>query len=351
MHRHILCAIFLIPIALAFIACDEETTAPPIDEPTAQLLEGVWTLRVSPDPELYDPFLIPGTFSTVEDTVIFDTSQGTFRGDMAGRGVNGLDIYWEGDTWSWLMTLSVDVARDGETLTGTFETAMKGGNPITGTVFGAPGDEIPEIAVRLTPAHISIPLEASLNMLSHVSGYHDRSVTWNQEPAGVGTLSSSGRYTAPQNAPEPTEVMIVATSMVDIGARGTATVVIEVPPVDPGDPVEPVCQYVQGYWSVAMIPFSQDGSRGYPARTTWNFYQDGCDLVLNDRGTLVALEITGPYAHGICQTAPMTQYTYDLYFHDGMVIVEPSTIEILNMLEPSEPELLSIRGNRWVLPK
>ncbi|MBU1675438.1 hypothetical protein KKA85_06610, partial [bacterium] len=228
------------------------------------------------------------------------------------------------------------------TLTGTFGGFGKpaGGEDIEGTLFGAPGDEIPRIDVSVSPSYITLPPQASLQLLARVTGCDNRAVTWSLFPAGAGSLDGAGRYTAPGSAPDPPLVTITATSTVDIGASGDAAVNIEVPP--------PTCDFVHGNWEVHILIETADGFQDdcYDL-AYWFFVQDECSLTLYDRGRQVELGMTGAYAQGVLQI-PSAQYTYGLHFRDGVEIADGSGIEYLSLFEPTEPHYRPVLGFKLV---
>jgi hypothetical protein len=92
------------------------------------------------------------------------------------------------------------------------------------------------VTVTVAPATASIQVNGSQQFTARVSGTANQGVTWsvNGVPGGnaqVGTISSSGIYTAPATVPTPSSVIIAATSVVDPSATGTATVTVLSTPV------------------------------------------------------------------------------------------------------------------------
>ncbi len=331
-------AIFLVLAALPFIACDEDTTTPPIDEPFVPLLDGEWTLRVSPD-SYVDEFLLPVTFAATKDSVFLSTTVGEYAGEISGRQIPlNLQALADDNQIFFFADMIVDV--DGTSLTGTIEGMIKSaGDTFKGTLFGVPGDTVPEISVSVVPASLTIPRQASLQLHADITGWSGNAVTWSLDPDDAGTMSSSGRYTAPWSLPDPPQVTIRATSSIDIGAFDTAVIDIEVPPE--------TCEDVYGWWEVWILCewVLGDGENEW-MQLDWQMNQDGCSLLLSDRGRDVELEMSGSYAHGE-YIHDDVHYTYNLYLRGGTTILEGSGIVEQNLLLPTEPINRPVRGTRY----
>lgn len=88
---------------------------------------------------------------------------------------------------------------------------------------------IARISVSVTPASPVLAIGATQQFTSSLSGTTNAAVTWgvNGIPGGdalVGTISSTGLYTAPTKVPTPGTVTVGATSAADPSAVGTALV-------------------------------------------------------------------------------------------------------------------------------
>jgi hypothetical protein len=89
----------------------------------------------------------------------------------------------------------------------------------------------PGISVSVTPSNTSLALGASKQFTATVTGTPNQSVTWdvNGTPGGtstIGTITTSGLYTAPAAIPSPGYVTIHATSAADNSKFGIATATI-----------------------------------------------------------------------------------------------------------------------------
>jgi hypothetical protein len=81
------------------------------------------------------------------------------------------------------------------------------------------------ILVSISPPSAAVPLGCSQQFTATVSGSSDTAVTWSMSPA-LGTLSSSGYYTAPTNLTNNQTVTITATSVADPTSSASAAVMV-----------------------------------------------------------------------------------------------------------------------------
>lgn len=91
------------------------------------------------------------------------------------------------------------------------------------------------VSVAVSPSTASVQLGKSQQFTASVSGTSNTSVSWavNGTPGGnsiVGTVSSSGNYTAPPTMPTPSSVMVSATSAADTTKKASASVGLTTPP-------------------------------------------------------------------------------------------------------------------------
>ena len=95
---------------------------------------------------------------------------------------------------------------------------------------------LPHITVSVLPGSASMSKGGQQRFAASVLGTGNQSVTWNvtggacSSPGVCGSIDSSGLYLAPQSAPSPNLINVVATSSDDNSQTGTATVTIS------GDP-------------------------------------------------------------------------------------------------------------------
>jgi hypothetical protein len=100
-----------------------------------------------------------------------------------------------------------------------------------GLVGSGPPQPPPQITVAVAPPTASVPLGEPQTFVGSVANSENTAVTWsvNGIPGGnsaVGTVSSSGVYTAPANLPSPVSVSVQATSQADSSATASAGVTV-----------------------------------------------------------------------------------------------------------------------------
>jgi hypothetical protein len=88
------------------------------------------------------------------------------------------------------------------------------------------------VTVTVSPATASVRIRKTRQFTASVQGTANQSVTWkvNGLTGGnstIGTISSSGIYTAPASVPSPSTVTVSATSVAVPSASGSATVTIQ----------------------------------------------------------------------------------------------------------------------------
>jgi hypothetical protein len=118
-------------------------------------------------------------------------------------------------------------------VTVTAQSAVQPSASASATVSIAGAPPVP-VSVSLSPSSTSLQLGQSQQFTATVSGTSNTAVSWsvNGTPGGisaVGTISSSGLYTAPATMPS-SPVTVTATSMLQSTARGSATVSLTAPP-------------------------------------------------------------------------------------------------------------------------
>jgi IPT/TIG domain len=89
----------------------------------------------------------------------------------------------------------------------------------------------PSITVAVSPSTANVRVGNSASFSATVSGTSNTAVTWsvNNTPGGssaLGTIDSSGKYTAPTSLPSPNTVTITATSSADTSKSSTSSVTL-----------------------------------------------------------------------------------------------------------------------------
>ena len=82
------------------------------------------------------------------------------------------------------------------------------------------------VAVSITPASGSLAAAATLQFSSTVTGSTNQAVTWSIAPAGLGSISASGLYTAPATVTTAQTATVTATSAANATKSASATVTL-----------------------------------------------------------------------------------------------------------------------------
>lgn len=85
------------------------------------------------------------------------------------------------------------------------------------------------VAVNVTPPTASLFDSQTQQFAATVTNNNNTAVTWTISPNGVGSISSTGLYTAPSSVPAAQTVTVTATSVADNTKSGTASVTLNLP--------------------------------------------------------------------------------------------------------------------------
>jgi chitobiase/beta-hexosaminidase-like protein len=88
----------------------------------------------------------------------------------------------------------------------------------------------PPPVVQISPSSVTLSDSRTQQFTASVTGTSNTSVTWSLSPA-LGTLSSSGLYTAPSNINSAQSVSVVATSVADTRQSASAVINLLPPPI------------------------------------------------------------------------------------------------------------------------
>jgi YVTN family beta-propeller protein len=99
-------------------------------------------------------------------------------------------------------------------------------------MYSSCGGSSSSVTVTVSPNPVTVILSGSQQFTATVAGSTNTNVNWsvNTVPGGnstVGTISSTGLYTAPAALPNPATITITATSAVNIKITGTASVTLD----------------------------------------------------------------------------------------------------------------------------
>lgn len=165
----------------------------------------------------------------------------------------------------------------------TKEYVRAGGKLIAIEIPGSGGGG--GVQVVVTPSSVPLGPSGTAQFNAQVTGTGNTAVNWSLNPM-VGSISSSGLYTAPASIPTPQNVTVRATSVADGSAYGEATVNLQPPPAGPSlsgfTPTSPTAQEV----TFSMTAHG-GGSPVIQLRLYigWTGVDQGACLVLYDRFT------------------------------------------------------------------
>jgi len=92
------------------------------------------------------------------------------------------------------------------------------------SIYQAAGGTSSSTSVTVTPPSASLNAGQTQQFTSAVTGSTNTQVIWTISPAGAGTISSNGLYSAPSSLTAPLSVSVIATSAADSTRSGSATV-------------------------------------------------------------------------------------------------------------------------------
>jgi RHS repeat-associated protein len=110
-----------------------------------------------------------------------------------------------------------------QTVTVTATTLGANSSPLRATIT-----LMPPVGVSVAPGLASLPAAGTQQFTANVTNTTNTGVTWSLDPAGVGSLSSSGLYTAPATVSAQQTVNVIATSLADPTQSASATVMLGV---------------------------------------------------------------------------------------------------------------------------
>ncbi|MGA2084000.1 MAG: DUF2341 domain-containing protein [Terracidiphilus sp.] len=94
--------------------------------------------------------------------------------------------------------------------------------------FGNNGNPFDGITVSVSPSNVTLFATQTQQFTATVNNSANPAVTWSISPAGVGSISSSGLYTAPSTVAAQQTVTVTATSQADTSKSGTAAVTLAI---------------------------------------------------------------------------------------------------------------------------
>jgi hypothetical protein len=141
----------------------------------------------------------------------------------------------------------------------------------TVTITAAPP---PPVTVTVSPAIISVQISHTVPFTATVTGTTNTSVTWqvngiNGGNTTVGTISSTGTYTAPASVPSPATVTVTAISVASPASSGSAAVTVSATPVNVGVTISPTSASLETAPPQNTQIFTATVTNAYNSAVTW----------------------------------------------------------------------------------
>lgn len=199
---------------------------------------------------------------------------------------------------------------------------------------------MPPVAVNLTPTSISISNGGQTQQfMASVANASDTSVTWTISPSGVGSIDSSGVYTAPASIATLQSVSVTATSQADSTKSASATITL-VPPNLPA----PICAS-NGYSFVRAIVIDHTKVQ--------NTDQANFPFLFNTTDPSFATTANGGHVANVngydimfsTDPAGQTQLNYEFEKYDPVTGQIIAWIEVPNLSHSSDTILYMFYGN------
>jgi len=89
---------------------------------------------------------------------------------------------------------------------------------------------MPPVALTVAPGVVGLPVSGTQQFTATVTNANNTGVTWSVDPAGIGSISPTGLYTAPSTLNGQQAVSVIATSLADATRSASATVTLGTTP-------------------------------------------------------------------------------------------------------------------------
>jgi len=196
-------------------------------------------------------------FSRIDPQISFDWGA---NGPGSGLGANNFSVRWQGSFTFAAGTYTFSVSTDDGSIlyidgkpvindwgvhpayTITQSVNMSSGSHLVqldyyqaaGLASAKLSWTAPQVNISVTPATGTVAAGQTLQLAASVTGTPNSQVNWTVSPQGVGSVSSSGLYTAPASVTAQQTVTVQATSAVDATKSATAALTLTPPAVAPG---------------------------------------------------------------------------------------------------------------------
>jgi len=200
---------------------------------------GTAKLTVGNPPTLVSIAVTATSLSVPLDTSDLLTATATYS-DGSTQNLTGSAVTWSvggiaggNSTLGTISSLGLYLAP--VTLPNPAQVTITATSTASSTVSGSAMLTVVQVNVTVTPTTAQVPGGATQQFVAAVSGPSNTAVTWSAGGvvggnSTVGTINSTGVYTAPTTVPNPAQITVTATSVADGITSASATVTVT-PPV------------------------------------------------------------------------------------------------------------------------
>jgi hypothetical protein len=178
-------------------------------------------------------FTSPNNGSTVSNTIALSASA------SGSASITGVQFQLDGSNLGGPITVppysiswnTTQVVNGSHTLKAVATDALN--QSASASLMVTVSNTVPVISVSVSPLTASLVASQTLQFTPAVTGTTNQQVTWSIVPAGMGSISAAGLYTAPASIVTQQIVTIRATSVADPTKSASATVTLNPPPPPP----------------------------------------------------------------------------------------------------------------------
>jgi len=180
-----------------------------------------------PPPTLSSIAVTPATPSVTEGSSQQFRAEGTYS-DSSAKDITS-SVSWTSSKQAVATIASGGMAQAVAAGATTITAALQGVTSNPGATLTVTAQQA--VAVAVSPTSASVPVSGTQQFTATVTGSSNTAVTWSVNGSNggngtVGTVSSSGLYTAPVSVPNPATVTVTATSQADSTKSDSASVTI-----------------------------------------------------------------------------------------------------------------------------
>lgn len=202
---------------------------------TSGTIVGSTTLTVGNPPTLSSIALTPASPSVPVGTSQQFTATGTYS-DGSTQTLGATDVTWSAGGVAGGNSTVGTISSSGlytapSTIPNPAQVTITATSTASSSVSGSTTLTVSQIGVTVSPTTATVPGGATQQFTATVTGASNTAVTWSAGGvvggnSTVGTIDSTGLYTAPTTVPNPSNVTVTATSVADGVTSASATVTV-----------------------------------------------------------------------------------------------------------------------------